>query len=179
MLSRKGEKRLFLPRMLIRFFRYDKNYLLRDAQECLRPRLLLYLCSQARHAYQQHFNPLGLLDSTTLRIRNTKPSVDSLYHLYDALAAIYRYRNGSNQLELLFNGKTHLEQYHLDWSQCFAGWCKQLCADPAFVRLLLGVTILQPSKSQPSLTEQRLRSMVQEKFGLKVHKRLGILEKQA
>lgn len=165
--------------MHIRFFRFDKNYLLREAQECLRQRLLLYLCSQARHAYKQHFNPLGLQDSTTLRIHSVSPKVESLYHLYDALAAIYRYRNGSNQLELLFNGKTHLEQYHLDWSQCFACWCQQLCADPAFVRPLLGITILQPAKSKHSLAEQRLRSMVQERFGLKVHKRLGILEKQA
>jgi hypothetical protein len=165
--------------MQIRFFRYDKNYLLREAQEGLRQRLLLYLCSQARHAYQQHFNPLGLLDSTTLRICKTKPATDSLHHMYDALAAIYRYRNSSNQLELLFNGKTHLEQYRLDWSQCFAQWCNQLCADPAFVRLLLGITVLQPAGSRTSLAEQRLRSLVQEKFGLKVHKRRGILEQTA
>lgn len=165
--------------MPLKFFRSDKNYLLREAQECLRQRLLLFLCSQARHAYQQHFNPLGLLDNTTRRIYTTPPQINSLYSLYDALAAIYRYRNSSNQLELLFNGKTHLEQYHLEWSQCFACWCQQLCADPAFVRLLLGITILQPAKSKYSLAEQRLRSMVQEKWGLKVHKRLGILEKRA
>ncbi|AHM60863.1 hypothetical protein D770_13045 [Flammeovirgaceae bacterium 311] len=166
--------------MQTRFFRYDKNYLLREAQEGLRQRLLLYLCSQARRAYQQHFNPLGLLDSTTVRIYNTRPNVESLHHMYDAMAAIYRYRNSSNQLELLFNGKTHLEQYSLDWSKCFALWCKGLCADPAFVRLLLGITVLQAAGNRStSLAEQRLRSMVQERFGLKVHKRRGILEQTA
>ncbi len=99
--------------------------------------------------------------------------------MYDALAAIYRYRNCSNQLELLFNGKTHQEQYHLDWSQWFASWCTQLCADPAFVRLLLGITILQPPKGNISLSEQRLRTLVQERFGVKVHKRRGILAQMA
>lgn len=165
--------------MQTKFFRYDKNYLLREAQENLRQRLLLYLCGQARHAYNQHFNPLGLQDCTTLRICTTTPHIHSLNATYDALAAIYRYRNGSNQLELLFNGKTHLEQYHLDWSQCFAQWCQQLCSDATFVRLLLGITILKPLKGQHSLAEQRLRSMVQERFGMKVHKRRGILEKSA
>ncbi|MBW3544540.1 MAG: hypothetical protein KY428_02885 [Bacteroidetes bacterium] len=161
--------------MHTRFFRQDKNYMLREAQEQLRPRLLLYLCGQARHAYKLHFNPLGLLDSTSLRICKSKPQTRLLHNMYDALAAIYRYRNPNNQLELLFNGKTHLEQYRLDWSQCFAIWCRQLCADPAFVRLLLGITILQPPRGNTSLSEQRLRSLVQEKFGVKVHKRRGIL----
>ena len=165
--------------MHIRFFRYDKNYILREAQEGLRHRLLAYLFSQTRRAYELHFNPLGLLDSTTLRIRKTKPQLQHLQATYDALAAIYRYRNGSNQLELLFNGKTHYEQYHLEWSQCFAGWCQELCNDAAFVRLALGITVLQPTKSKHSIAEQRLRSLVQEKLGIKVHKRRGILEKSA
>lgn len=166
--------------MLVRFFQYDKNYLLREVQQELRSRLLLYLYSQGRKAFQQHFNPLGLEDSLSLRIRTARPSLHCLHDMYDALAAIYRYRHSSNQLELLFNGKTHQEQYHLDWSLCFAGWCQQLCADPVFVRLLLGITVLQPpKKNQPSLAEQRLRSLAQERFGVKVHKRRGILEKTA
>lgn len=165
--------------MHIRFFRFDKNYILREAQEGLRRRLLAYLFSQSRQAYEIHFNPLGLLDTTTLRIRNTRPQLQHLEATYDALAAIYRYRNASNQLELLFNGKTHFEQYHLDWSLCFRSWCQQLCSDPAFVRLLLAVTVLQPSRSKHSIAEQRLRNLVQEKFDIKVHKRRGILEKTA
>lgn len=165
--------------MHTRFFRYDKNYILREAQEELRKRLLCYLVSQARKAYELHFNPLGLVDSTTKRIRQVKPKLECLFPLYDAMAAIYRYRNSSNQLELLFNGKTHLEQYHLDWSREFASCCQQFCADPAFVRLLLGLTVLNPGRSMHSLAEQRLRSLVQERLGLKVHKRRGILEKTA
>ncbi|WP_040397485.1 hypothetical protein [Cesiribacter andamanensis] len=166
--------------MHLKFFRYDKNYLLRAVQEELRSRLLAYLCGQGRRAFQQHFNPLGLEDSLSRQIRSTRPRLDGLQDVYTTLAAIYRYHHGGNQLELLFNGKSHEEQYHLDWSLCFADWCSQLCADPVFVRLLLGISVLQPpKKGHPSLAEQRLRSLVQEKWGIKVHKRRGILEQTA
>jgi hypothetical protein len=171
---------VFLELMTAKFFRYDKNYLLRSVQEELRGRLMAYLYSRGRRAFQQHFNPLGLEDSLSRRIRTARPQLAPLADLYCTLAAIYRYQHGGNQLELLFNGKTHEEQYHLDWSRAFAGWCEQLCADPAFVRLLLGITVLQPpKKGQPSLAEQRLRNLAQEKWGIKVHKRRGILEKSA
>lgn len=159
--------------MLPKRFTGDKNYLLREAQQQLQNRLLVYLCAQLRRGYSRQFNPLGLQDRITIKISQTQPTFQNLEGLYDTLATIYRYQHADNQLPLLFCGKSHTEAYGLEWSSWFMEQCRQLCGQAAFIKLGLGLTFLNP-KLGNNLAELRIRQYVQDIWGLKVHKRWGL-----
>lgn len=161
--------------MVHRFFKLDKNYILREAQQASRDELLQQLVGYVKQAYMQQHNPLGLVDDTILTIQQAEqPPTDKLQDFYTILAGIYRYKHGSNQLELLFDGASHFEKYQQEWAEAFTAWYKGFCLKPSFLKAVLEVSIFYPADRKGNLAEARMRAFISQQFELRIHKRHGI-----
>jgi hypothetical protein len=159
-----------------KYFPFDKNYLLDQAQLEMKEELLNSLVETVKQTYLARYNPLGLMDRSVKKIVDT-----TAYHLvdvadlYDEMAGIYRYKYSSNQLELLFDGKDHLEKYKEEWSLAFHEWIKSFSISKPFLKAVLETTIFYPQEEQSIRAFNRLRGFISEQFGLKVYKRKGIV----
>jgi len=159
-----------------KYFPFDKNYLLEQAQQEEKNALLIVLIEQVKNNYLLRYNPLGLVDSSISKIINTKTySFEEVSVLYDEMAAIYRYKNCSNQLELLFDGRDHLEKYKEDWALSFKEWIDDFCVSKNFLKAVLEATIFYPEDRQAQLAYSRLKNFISEQFGLKIYKFKGIV----
>ena len=93
-----------------RFFPFDKNYLLENAQMEQKDFLLKQLVQIVKEIYLLRYNPLGLKDKSIEKILSTTAyNFQELSVFYEELAGFYRYKYSSNQLELLFDGSDHSE----------------------------------------------------------------------
>ncbi|GAB3330765.1 hypothetical protein GCM10027429_08520 [Marivirga atlantica] len=159
-----------------KFFPFDKNYLLEQAQLEMKHELSLYLVEQVKQTYLLRYNPLGLIDKSIEKIVNTTEySLVEVGELYEEMAGIYRYKFSSNQLELLFDGKDHLEKYKEDWTMAFKEWLFEFGKSKNFLKAVLEATIFYPEDKQAQLAYSRLRNFISEQFGLKVYKYKGII----
>lgn len=163
--------------MVQRFFKLDKNYILKEAQEAAREELLQQMVSFVKRAYLVQSNPLGLVDDTVMRIQqDNNPFTHKLHDFYHIMAGVYRFKHGSNQLELLFDGATHFEKYKQDWAAAFSRYYRDFSQKPHFVRAVLEVTVFYPKQRKGQLAEARMRAFLSQQFGsLRIHKRFGIL----
>ena len=98
--------------MIQKLFPLDKNYILRQAQTVMEEELLDQMVVELKASYTQLYNPLQLMDHTYRSIleRNEFPR-ERIRVIYRQLCGIYRFRHGDNQLELLFDGRTHFEKF--------------------------------------------------------------------
>ena len=113
--------------MIQKLFPLDKNYILRQAQSILEEQMLEVMVFELKKSYTQLYNPLMLMDETFAKILDTyEYPKDRLRMIYRQLCGIYRFKNKDNQLELLFDGRTHLEKFQEDWSEAFVGYIQQL-----------------------------------------------------
>ena len=161
--------------MVHRFFKLDKNYILREAQQASCDELLQQMVAYVKQAYMLQHNPLGLVDDTILTIQQAEqPPTDKLEDFYNILAGIYRYKHGSNQLELLFDGASHFEKYRQEWAEAFAAWYKNFCLKPTFLKAVLEVSVFYPADRKGTLAEARMRAFISQQFDLRIHKRYGI-----
>lgn len=159
-----------------KFFPFDKNYLLEQAQLEMKHELSLYLVEQVKQTYLLRYNPLGLMDKSIEKIVDTTEySLVEVGELYEEMAGIYRYKFSSNQLELLFDGKDHLEKYKEDWTMAFKEWLFEFSKSKNFLKAVLEATIFYPEDKQAQLAYSRLRNFISEQFGLKVYKYKGII----
>ena len=160
-----------------KFFPQDKNYLLEEAQLRVQDRLLTILIDKAVTAYQRMNNPLGLNDAFSEKIVQYLPkSLNSLYPFYEKLAAIYRFKFGENQLEFLWDGRDHTEQYEQDWAKTFDGWTSLLCLETQFAQAVLDLTVFLPENTMVPLAENRMNAVMLERFEVRIHKRKGIVQ---
>jgi hypothetical protein len=162
--------------MAKKLFPLDKNYILQQSQLAIEKEMLKLMVVELKNSFTLLFNPLKLQDDTYLRIlqQNDFP-VDHLLVIYKQLAGIYRFRYGSNQLELLFDGRSHFEKYQEDWSLCLKGWLERLGHQEAYVKTMLRMTLLYDSPSRALFAENRCKSLINEHFGLSIIKRKGDL----
>ena len=162
--------------LIRKYFPLDKNYLLEQAQLQLMRHLLPALLDKAKKSYEFHHNPLGLTDTFTARIRKFVPKdFKSLEEFYFILAGIYRFRYGTNQLELLWDGTDHLEKYSKDWTEFFYKSVDQFCADQLFVQAVLDLTVFLPENDQPVLSGARMQNFILNRFKIKISKQSGYL----
>lgn len=165
------------PRLI---FPQDKNYILKEAQENTKTQLLNFLSETVRNTYLDKYNPLGLEDDTIIAIRNCKhPQVSNLESFYYELAAVYRYKIGSNQLEFIFSGKSHYDKYIDDWREAFEIWTEDFMDSPYFIRAVIQMTILGPNDRSASLAANRLKVYLSQYFNLKIYKYRGIMPTKA
>jgi hypothetical protein len=95
--------------------------------------------------------------------------------IYRQLCGIYRYRHGDNQLELLFDGRTHFEKFQEDWTSSLLGYVRQLGQHEPYVKTLLRMTLLYDTESRAEWAENNCKAFINQFFELKVIKRQGEL----
>lgn len=181
MLQNPGLKRYFcsiLPRLMIqKLFPLDKNYMLMQAQTALQEKGINLMIGELKLSYTRIYNPLGLEDDTYRQIMTTRrfPS-EGVALIYQQLCGIYRYKYGSNQLEILFDGRTHVEKYGDDWLRQLQLWTRELGMIDGYVRTMLRMTLLYDGPSRATFAENRCKSLINEVFNVKIVKRNGDLK---
>ena len=160
-----------------KFFPADKNYILKEAQEASRESLIQWLFEELKARYLLHFNPLGLEDELTIKIRACEMAGLSVCNVfYQKLAIIYRYRFGSNQLEFMFDGKSHLERYQEEWFKIFKVWTLELFEDAQLVKIWMhGLIFHSDDPFKIESVSGRVRSVIERHFSMKLDKRKGLL----
>lgn len=162
-----------------KFFQQDKNYILYGAQIDQKDTLLVRLVDLAKQYYQLQYNPLGLLDDTIMKIKEHSASdLDSFDEFYDIISAFYRYKNGNNQLEFLFDGMDHYTKYSIEWQEGFELWANQLFGLEPFLKTVLQLTVFDCDPHSRILAVNRLNHYLTQHFNLKVYKYKGIVEKE-
>ena len=162
--------------MIQKLFPLDKNYILRQAQSVLEEELLDQMVVELKASYTQLYNPLQLMDATYRSIldRNEFPR-ERIRVIYRQLCGIYRFRHGDNQLELLFDGRTHFEKFQEDLITCLLAYVRQLGANEPYVKTLLRMTLLYDTESRAEWAENHCKGFINQFFDLKVIKRQGEL----
>lgn len=162
--------------MIQKLFPLDKNYILRQAQFAMEDVHLELMIQELRESYTQLFNPLLLMDSTYALIMEPVDFPKQHVRLiYRQLCGIYRYRHGDNQLELLFDGKSHFEKFQEDWNQTFLNYTRDLGRFEPYVKSMLRMTIFYDTESRATWAENTCKAFINQFFGLKVIKRQGEL----
>jgi hypothetical protein len=162
--------------MIAKLFPLDKNYILRQAQYEKEDELLSLMILELKRAYTVLYNPLQIMDPTYSKIMNREEfPLDRLRMIYRQLCGIYRYRNGNNQLELLFDGRTHLEKFQDDWTEALLAYLRQLANNEQYVKTMLRMTLLYDTDSRAAWAENHCKSFINQYFDLKIVKRHGEL----
>ena len=163
--------------MIQKLFPLDKNYILRQAQSILEEQMLEVMVFELKKSYTQLYNPLMLMDETFAKILDTyEYPKERLRMIYRQLCGIYRFKNKDNQLELLFDGRTHLEKFQEDWSTQLIGWVQELGYHEQYVKTMLRMTILFDTESRAEWSENHCKFFINEYFELKIIKRKGELK---
>jgi hypothetical protein len=164
-----------------KFFPRDKNYILEEAQLCLRNSLLYYLVDFVKVEYLMNNNPLGIVDEMSEKIKNhTSLDFRHLHDFYLLLSGVFRYTHYSdNQLEFIFDGKDDFKKYQEEWSQQFKRWTKEFCKHPNFLRAVLDLTVFYPVDSPVLMVDNRMNAFITQYFDIKVHPQKGIQKKTA
>lgn len=158
--------------MVRKFFPLDKNYLLERVQLQEEHALLAQLMGIIKKQYVWRYNPLGLADALTEQVINY-PNTDlsRLHPFYLNLAGVYRFKFGQNQLEFLWDGTDHTEQYQREWTAFFLKMVGQFSQQELFLRAVLDLTVFLPSAPPPELVENRMNHFLTQAFELKIHKK--------
>lgn len=163
--------------MIQKLFPLDKNYILRQAQSILEEQMLEVMVFELKKSYTQLYNPLMLMDETFAKILDTyEYPKDRLRMIYRQLCGIYRFKNKDNQLELLFDGRTHLEKFQEDWSFQLIQWVQELGYHEQYVKTMLRMTLLFDTESRAEWSENHCKFFINEYFELKIIKRKGELK---
>lgn len=163
--------------MIRKYFPFDKNYLLEKAQLSVEEELSILLVDRCKDYYLRTRNPLGLIDSTVAKIQaHQSVHTETLSEFYGHLCGIYRFKYGDNQLEFLFDGTDHLLKYESDWRETFDEWIDQLAASPLFLRTILELTVFNHGNKKSYLAANRLKTYIEQHFGLKLYRYRGIVE---
>ena len=163
--------------MIQKLFPLDKNYILRQAQSIFEEQMLEVMVFELKKSYTQLYNPLMLMDETFAKILDTyEYPKDRLRMIYRQLCGIYRFKNRDNQLELLFDGRTHLEKFQEDWSRQLLDWVHELGYHEQYVKTMLRMTLLFDTESRAEWSENHCKFFINEYFELKIIKRKGELK---
>ncbi|MCH6200104.1 hypothetical protein MMU07_10955 [Aquiflexum sp. LQ15W] len=163
--------------MIQKLFPLDKNYILRQAQSILEEQMLEVMVFELKKSYTQLYNPLMLMDETFGKIIDSyEYPTDRLRMIYRQLCGIYRFKNKDNQLELLFDGRTHLEKFQEDWSLQLIQWVHELGYHEQYVKTMLRMTLLFDTESRAEWSENHCKFFINQYFELKIIKRKGELK---
>ncbi|WP_057936836.1 hypothetical protein [Algoriphagus resistens] len=162
--------------MIQKLFPLDKNYILRQAQSVLEEELIDRMIFELKRSYTSLYNPLQLMDTTYAQILDTfEFPRERVRMIYRQLCGIYRYKHGDNQLEMLFDGRTHLEKFQDDWSVAFISYVRELGIHGQYVKTMLRMTLLFDTESRAEWAENHCKAFINQHFECKVVKRQGEL----
>ena len=149
------------------FFDQDKNYLLKEAQSLSKEVLLEKWILQSIEGYIQLNNPLGLVDDFIRKLVNiTHYDTQLVSDIYDLIAAAYRLKYASNQLEFLWDGRSHLATYREEWTTQYNHWIYGLSMHDSINRSIIKVCVLKQNGSI-ALLEKNLSRIVLNQLGLR------------
>lgn len=162
--------------MIQKLFPLDKNYILRQAQSVLEEEMIDRMIFELKRSYTFLYNPLQLMDQTYSQILDTFDFPrDRARLIYRQLCGIYRYKHGDNQLELLFDGRTHFEKFQEDWSDALVVYVQELGIYEQYVKTMLRMTLLFDTETRAEWAENHCKAFINQHFELKVVKRQGEL----
>lgn len=162
--------------MIQKLFPLDKNYILRQAQSALEEDLIDRMIVELKRSYTFLFNPLLIMDTTYDKILNTNEFPrERVRIIYRQLSGIYRYKHGDNQLELLFDGRTHLEKFQDEWTAVLLSYLQDLGFREQFVKTMLRMTVLYDTETRAEWAENHCKAFINQYFELKIIKRQGEL----
>ena len=162
--------------MIQKLFPLDKNYILRHAQSVLEEEMIDRMVFELKRSYTFLYNPLRLMDQTYAQILDTYDFPrERARMIYRQLCGIYRYKHGDNQLELLFDGRTHFEKFQVDWSDALVGYAQELGIHEQYVKTMLRMTLLFDTETRAEWAENHCKAFINQYFELKVVKRQGEL----
>ncbi len=162
--------------MIQKLFPLDKNYILRHAQSVLEEEMIDRMVFELKRSYTFLYNPLRLMDQTYAQILDTYDFPrERARMIYRQLCGIYRYKHGDNQLELLFDGRTHFEKFQEDWSDALVGYVQELGIHEQYVKTMLRMTLLFDTETRAEWAENHCKAFINQYFELKVVKRQGEL----
>jgi len=155
-----------------------------EAQLALQDHLLSALVEKAKFYFEWQHNPLQLMDSFSLKIKNYHPkNLKPLYGFYQTLSGIYRYKYGNNQLEFLWDGRSHFEKYQELWAEAFDQWTDEFQKREQFIQAVLDLTVFLPDNRQAHLAENRMNFVMLRFFSqqdgfpeLKLRKTGGVVD---
>ncbi len=136
--------------------------------------------------HERIYNPLGLPDALTLRIRGYQlketaerhQQLQALSTFYQNLAGVYRFKFGDNQLEFLWSGEEHLAKYRDEWTSFFYDQVNRFCQNPQFVRAVLDLTVFYPENQNAQLAESRMNAFMLQTFEVKMRKSVLVRRKE-
>ena len=141
----------------------------------LRAKLLRQLVSDVKVLYLEKYNPLGLVDETIIKLKNTEcQDIDYLNSFYYELAGIYRLKYGENQLEFLFDGSSHYIKYEKEWHRRFQKWMHEFSHHKHFIRAILEGSFLDTKENSKKNIQIRLKLFLEQYCRLRVYKYRGI-----
>jgi hypothetical protein len=163
--------------MIEKIYPSDKNYILRQAQFALEDKLVDQMICELKRSYTYMYNPLLLMDETYINILNTfNFPFERVQIIYRQLCGIYRFKNDNNQLEILFDGRNHLDKFKEEWEAAFITWTRELGAHEQYVKTMLRMTLLYDTESRSEWAENSCKAFVNKFFELKIIKRYGELK---
>ncbi len=156
-------------------FEKDKNVLLKSAQDQIFTELAHRLVEITIHKYSIHFNPLGLVDDTYQQILDYQfENLKELEGIYENLCVAYRYKYGDNQLEIIWDGKSHEEKYKDEWSDTFDRWVNDLTESPNVIKGILQLTVFNENKRNLTFVRNAVKGLINDYFEIKILKRNGV-----
>jgi hypothetical protein len=159
-----------------RLFKYDRNYILKDAQKHLQTHLVKKMIETVKKHYLVKFNPLGLEDDAVIKIKHTqKYDLQHFDEFYWHLAGIYRFQNTENQLEILFDGKSHYDKFSEEWTQAFNEWIMEFCFKETFIKAVLEASVFYSNERKGYLAFNRLKTFLVSHFEIKIYKNKGLV----
>ena len=164
-------EQILLPFFMLyqdKYFDQDKNSILRAAQGFVEPQLLNHWIRTAFDTYMQLENPMGLVDDFILELQSVEEYDHTLLkELYEIIAAIYRLKKGDNQLEIIWDGRSHYEVYAENWSETFDQWTRQFTMKPEIYRAIIKSCILKQPTNHKMLY-YGIRKVILDAFRLKI-----------
>ncbi|SDC95997.1 hypothetical protein SAMN04488104_101098 [Algoriphagus faecimaris] len=162
--------------MIEKIFPLDKNYILRQAQSVLEEEMIDRMVFELKRSYTFLYNPLRLMEPTYARILDTLEFPrDRVRMIYRQLCGVYRYKHGDNQLEFLFDGRTHFEKFQEDWSAALVKYVQDLGQYEPYVKTMLRMTVLYDTESRAEWSENHCKAFINQFFEVRVVKRQGEL----
>lgn len=159
-----------------KLFKYDKNYLLKEAQQNSRTLLLKNMIDRVKNHYLTYHNPMGLVDSAVLKIQASKSyNLQNFDFFYNYLCGVYRYRNPDNQLEINFDGRSHLEIYRDQWHNAFNEWINEFVKQENFIKAVLEATVFFSGSQREILAHNRMKNFLSNYFEIKLYKYKGLV----
>ncbi|MEO9964947.1 MAG: hypothetical protein ABJF11_04115 [Reichenbachiella sp.] len=163
------------PSGFLKSFEKDKNSLLKAAQDQIFDILARKLVEVTIQKYSLYFNPLGLVDDTFQQILDYQNENDrELGGIYENLCVAYRYKYGDNQLEIIWDGKSHEQKYKEDWQEAFSVWINDLTENPSIIKGILQLTVFNDAKKNLTFVRNSIKGLINDYFEIKILKRNGI-----